>query len=337
MRRSILLAAWLCLCIAGAARAADHLVLQLKWLPQAQFAGYYVAAAKGFYRRAGLAVEIVPGGPAITPSETLKSGRADVAVDWLPAELVAREEGLPVVNFGQIFQGSSLGLTCRRDYGIRRPQDLRGETVSVWFAGNQYPLLAWLAKLGLRSEGARPDVRVVHQGAGVELLLHRRIACISTTTYNETLQLLDAGVRPAQVVVFRYQDFGAAPLEDGLYTLEKNLAAPAMRQRLARFLRATAEGWRYAIANQRETVAIVLRAGASGPGRQHEMLREVAELVADQQDQIGWLDPAAYERTVQLLLAGAPHSVLRQKPVGAWTHAVYDEALTPSAAAPAQR
>jgi NitT/TauT family transport system substrate-binding protein len=321
-----LLVALFCLGISAAARAADNLVLQLKWLPQAQFAGYYVAAAKGYYRHAGLAVTIAPGGPDIDPTAVLASGRADVAVDWMPSALAARERGVPLVNIAQIFRRSSLGLTCRRDSGVRRPQDLRGKTVGVWFAGNQYPFLAWMAKLGLRTAGTTSDVRVLRQGSGVELLTEGRAACISTTSYNEYLQLLDAGMKPARLIVFRYEDLGVATLEDGLYTLDKNIADRAMRQRLARFLRATAEGWHYAIDHQREAVAIVLKAGASRP-RQRRMLREVAKLVEGRRHDIGWLDPAAYERTVAVLLSGAARPVISHAPEGAWTHAVWDEAF----------
>src|SRR5436190_18111536 len=131
------------------ARAADPVVLQLKWLPQSQFAGYYVAEAKGFYRQAGLMVTIKPGGPDIDPAAVLAKGDADVAVHWMPSALAAREQGMPLVNIAQIFQRSAMMLTCRRDSGVRRPADLKGKTLGVWFAGNQYPFLAWMAKLGL--------------------------------------------------------------------------------------------------------------------------------------------------------------------------------------------
>ncbi len=186
---------WLCaamttffLAAAGPAGAGDPLVLQLKWLPDAQFAGYFVAEAKGFYRDAGLDVTIRPGGPDINPSQVLASGGADVAVDWLASALAARDRGVPVVNIAQIFQHSGLQLTCRRDSGVRRPADLKGKTLAVWFAGNEYPFLAWMAKLGLTTGGDKPDVTVLRQGAGVELLVERRAACISTMSYDDELQ-----------------------------------------------------------------------------------------------------------------------------------------------------
>src|SRR5882672_10008545 len=140
-----------CLGLAAPAGAADALVLQLKWLADAQFAGYFVAEAKGYYRDAGLEVTIKPGGPDINPSEVLAAGNADVAVDWMASALAARDRGPPLVNIAQIFHHSGLQLTCRRDSGVRRPADLDGKTLAVWFAGNEYPFLAWMAKLGFNT------------------------------------------------------------------------------------------------------------------------------------------------------------------------------------------
>jgi len=322
----------LCLAAVAPAFAADSMALQLKWLPDAQFAGYFVAAAKGFYRKAELDVTIKPGGPNVNPSQVLASGGADVAVDWLASALAARDRGAPIVNIAQIFQHSGLQLTCRRDSGVRRPADLKGKTLGVWFAGNEYPFLAWMAKLGLATSGDRPDVTVLRQDAGVELLLERRAACISTMSYNEYWQVIDGGMTPSQLVVFRYDDEGVATLEDGLYGLSAKVADPAMRDRLARFVRASVEGWRFATApaHRAEAVRIVVQhsAGDAADPRQAErMLREVAKLVANDRHGLGYLEPAAYERTVDVLLSAASNPVIRKRPEGAWTHEIWDRAF----------
>src|SRR6202051_1838988 len=138
---------------AGAAHAADKLTLQLKWVTQAQFAGYYVAKDKGFYKDAGLDVTIKAGGPDINPSQVIAGGGADVIVDWMPSALATREKGVPIVNISQVFQRSGMELTCRKDSGIKTPADFKGKTLGVWFAGNEYPFLAWMSKLGLKTEG----------------------------------------------------------------------------------------------------------------------------------------------------------------------------------------
>ena len=333
LRRTLvaMLAAF-CFGLCGRAQAADSLVLQLKWLADAQSAGFYVAQAKGFYRQAGLDVTILPGGPDITPSEVLAAGKADVAVDWMPSALAARDKGAPIVNIAQIFQHSGLQLACRRDSGIRRPADFKGKKIGVWFAGNEYPFLAWMAKLGFHTDGPNPDITVLRQGGWVKLLTKKRADCISTMTYNEYGQLLDAGMKPSELVVFRYDDQGVAVLEDGLYVLQPALTDPDRVDRLARFLRASVEGWRYAMVpeHQAETVAIVLRNASPGmtdAPHQQRMLREVARLIPGTDRGIGYLDPATYQRTVDVLLSSTSNPVIRQKPDGSWTHAVWDKAF----------
>src|SRR5271170_4153703 len=123
------LAATSALIAAGAAHAADKVTLQLKWVTQAQFAGYYVAKDKGYYKDANLDVTIKPGGPDIAPEQVIAGGGADVIVDWMPAALAAREKGVPLVNIAQIFEKSGLMLTCRKDSGVKTPADFKGKTL----------------------------------------------------------------------------------------------------------------------------------------------------------------------------------------------------------------
>jgi NitT/TauT family transport system substrate-binding protein len=119
------------------AEAADALTLQLKWVTQAQFAGYYVAKEKGFYDEAGLDVTIKAGGPDINPSQVIAGGGADVVLDWMPSALATREKGVPLVNIAQPFQKSGMMLTCRKETGIAKPADFKGKTLGVWFSGNE--------------------------------------------------------------------------------------------------------------------------------------------------------------------------------------------------------
>jgi NitT/TauT family transport system substrate-binding protein len=313
----------------GSARAADPLTLQLKWVAQAQFAGYYVAAAKGFYKSAGLDVTIRPGGPDVNPSQVIAGGGADVVVDWMPSALAAREKGVPLVNIAQIYERSGLELTCRKDSGIKVPADFRGKTLGVWFSGNEYPFLSWMSKLGFKTDGSPGGVTVLKQGFNVDPLLQKQAACISTMTYNEYWQLIEAGMKPAQLTVFKYEDEGVATLEDGLYTTEAKLKDPAMVDRLARFVKASVQGWKYAIDHQDEAVKIVMdndTAGAQTAAHQKRMMSEVAKLLASGPQGLGYLDPAAYERTVGVLMSGASDPVITKKPEGAWTHAVFDKA-----------
>jgi NitT/TauT family transport system substrate-binding protein len=326
----LILAAVLAIASTGLARAADPLTLQLKWVAQAQFAGYYVAAAKGFYKAAGLDVRIKPGGPDVNPSQVIAGGGADVVVDWMPSALAAREKGVPLVNIAQVFQRSGMELSCRKDSGIHAPADFKGKTLGVWFSGNEYPFLAWMSKLGLKTDGSPAGVTVLKQGFNVDPLLQKQAACISTMTYNEYWQLIEAGMKPEQLIVFKYADEGVATLEDGLYATEATLKDPVKEERLTRFLKASMQGWQYAVDHQDEAVKIVLEndtAGAQTPAHQKRMMSEIAKLVVPAPKGLGYLDEAAYTRTVGELMSGMSDPVITKKPEGAWTHAVWDKAI----------
>jgi NitT/TauT family transport system substrate-binding protein len=307
-----------------AAQAADKVTLQLKWVTQAQFAGYYVAAAKGYYKDAGLDVTINPGGPDVAPEQVIAGGGADVIVDWMPAALAAREKGVPLVNISQPFKKSGLELTCRLDTGIKKPADLKDKTLGVWFSGNEYPFLSWMSKLKLKTDGSAGGVKVVKQGFNVDPLIQKQADCISTMTYNEYWQVIDAGYKPSQLTVFKYEDEGVATLEDGLYVTESKLKDPAFVAKMAKFVKASMQGWDYARKNTDEAAKIVLAAdttGAQTEKHQKQMMSEIAKLLDTGN---GKLDVKDYERTVATLQAGGSDPVITKKPEGAWSHAVYD-------------
>ena len=300
------------------------MTIQLKWVTQSQFAGYYVAQAKGYYKAAGLDVTINPGGPDIAPEQVIAGGGADVIVDWMPAALAAREKGVPLINIAQPFKKSGLELTCRADTGIKKPADLKGKTLGVWFFGNEYPFLSWMSKLGLKTDGSADGVKVVKQGFNVDPLIQKQADCISTMTYNEYWQVIDAGYKPSQLVVFKYENEGVATLEDGLYVMEPKLKDPAFVAKIASFLKASMKGWDYARKNPDEAAKIVLAAdttGAQTEKHQKRMMGEIAKLLDPGE---GKLDPKDYERTVATLMSGGSDPVITKKPEGAWTYAVYD-------------
>ncbi len=332
MRKTILALSLLLAGLAGSAMAADKVTVQLKWLPQAQFAGYYVAQAKGFYKEADLDVTIKPGGPDIAPAQVLAAKGADLTVDWMPSALAAREAGVPMVNVAQIFNRSGMMLTCKKASGVTTSKDFKGKTLGVWFGGNEYPFLSWMGTLGLKTSGANPDVKVLKQGFNVDPLLQNQAACISTMIYNEYWQVIDAGVKASDLVTFPYEDQGVATLEDGLYAREPDLKDAAYVAKIAKFVKASIKGWEYAIKNQDEAVKIVLGADTSGGSTaavQKRQLENVAKLITTSgTPKMGVLDPAAYARTVKVLLAGGSDPVIKKDPgAAAWTHAVTDKAM----------
>lgn len=307
------------------AMAADDVTLQLKWVTQAQFAGYYVALDKGYYEDEDLDVTINPGGPDIAPPQVIAGGGADVIIDWMPSALASREKGVPLVNIAQPFAKSGMELTCLKESGIKSPEDFPGHTLGVWFFGNEYPFLSWMSKLGIPTTGGDKGVTVLKQGFNVDPLLQKQADCISTMTYNEYWQVIDAGISPDDLKVFKYEDQGVATLEDGLYVMEDKLKDPAFVDKMARFVAASMKGWTYAKEHPKEAAEIVLdndATGAQTEKHQVRMMKEIGKLLSD----TGVLDPAAYERTVDTLLSGGSDPVISKKPEGAWTHAVTDKA-----------
>ena len=315
-----LMASAMSLAAVQVASAAD-ITLQLKWVAQSQFAGYYVAEDKGFYDEEGLDVEIKAGGPDIAPEQVIAGGGADVIVAWMGGALVAREKGVPLVNIAQPYQKSGLQLICPKDGPIQTEADFKGHTLGVWFFGNEYPFFAWMNKLGLSTEGGPDGVTVLKQSFDVQPLVQKQADCISVMTYNEYWQAIEAGFKPEDLVVFNYTEMGNDLLEDGLYVLEDKLADPEFKENMVKFVRASMKGWKYAMENPDEAAEIVMDNGGQDENHQKRMMGEVAKLIGDG---TGKLDPAVYERTAKALL---DQKIITKEPEGAYTADNTDAAM----------
>ncbi|MFM2485330.1 ABC transporter substrate-binding protein [Celerinatantimonas yamalensis] len=312
--------------LATTAHAMDKVTLQLKWLPQAQFAGYYVAKEKGFYKDHGIEVTIKPGGTDISPVQVIAGHSADVIVDWMPDALAARESGVPLVNIAQIYNRSGMMLTCKKSSGIHSPADLKGKTLGVWYGGNEYPFFNWMAKLGLKPG---KDIHILKQGFNVDPLLRGQADCISAMNYNEYWQLIDAGMKPDQLISFPYEDEGVSTLEDGLYVLAPDLKKPAFVSKMAKFLAGTFEGWNYAVKHPEEAAKIVVAQDMSGAATlavQQRQMENVAKLITyANTDKMGYLEPKAYHRTINMLLNSGKATVIKKDPGNsAMTHVVWE-------------
>jgi NitT/TauT family transport system substrate-binding protein len=314
-----LMASAMSLAVVQVAAAAD-ITLQLKWVAQSQFAGYYVAEDKGFYEEEGLDVEIKAGGPDIAPEQVIAGGGADVIVAWMGGALVAREKGVPLVNIAQPYQKSGLQLICPKDGPIQTEADFKGHTLGVWFFGNEYPFFAWMNKLGLSTEGGADGVTVLKQSFDVQPLVQKQADCISVMTYNEYWQAIDAGFKPEDLIVFNYTEMGNDLLEDGLYVLEDKLADPEFKENMVKFVRASMKGWKYAMENPDEAAEIVMDNGGQDENHQKRMMGEVAKLIGDG---TGKLDTAVYERTAKALL---DQKIISKEPQGAYTTEITDAA-----------
>jgi len=299
--------------------AADKVTLQLKWVAQGQFAGYFVAKDKGFYSDEGLDVDIKNGGPDIAPEQVIAGGGADVIVTWMAAALAARDKGVDLVNIAQPFAKSGLELICPKDGPVKTEADFKGHTLGVWFYGNEYPFFAWMNKIGLKTEGGADGVTVLKQSFDVQPLIQKQADCISVMTYNEYWQAIDAGFKPEDLIVFNYTALGNDLLEDGLYVLQDKLKDPAFEDKMVRFVRASMKGWHYAVEHPDEAAGMVVDAGGQDENHQKRMVGEVAKLIGD-----GKLDPVTYERTAKALL---DQKIITKAPEGAYTTEITDKAL----------
>ncbi len=183
-----------------------------------------------------------------------------------------------------------------------------------------------MSKLGIATDGSSGGVTVLKQGFNVDPILQKQAECVSTMTYNEYWQIIDAGLGADELVTFKYEDQGVATLEDGLYVLEKNLADAAFVDKMARFVRASMKGWDWARNNSDAAADIVLEndeTGAQTEKHQRRMMGEINKLTANG----GKLDADDYERTVATLMSGGSDPVISQAPTGAWTHKVWDAAF----------
>ncbi|MEP9371860.1 ABC transporter substrate-binding protein [Mesorhizobium sp. KR1-2] len=299
--------------------AADKVTLQLKWVAQGQFGGYFVAKDKGFYEEEGLDVDIKPGGPDIAPEQVIAGGGADVIVTWMAAGLSARDKGVPLVNIAQPYAKSGLELICPKDGPVKTEADFKGHTLGVWFFGNEYPFYAWMHKLGYSTDGGPDGVTVLKQSFDVQPLVQKQADCISVMTYNEYWQAIDAGFKPEDLIVFNYSQLGNDLLEDGLYVMQDKLQDPAFQDKMVRFVRASMKGWKYAVEHPDEAAGAVMDAGGQDENHQKRMMGEVAKLVGD-----GKLDKTLYDRTVKALL---DQKIITKEPEGAYTTEITDKAL----------
>jgi NitT/TauT family transport system substrate-binding protein len=254
---------------------ATNITLQLKWVPQAQFAGYYAAVKKGFYAKEGLNVTLKNGGPNIIPEQVVASGQAQFGVDWLPSLLAARDKGTDLVNIAQVFARSGMTQLTWKSSGIDTIAKMKGKKVANWLGGNQYELFAALTKNGM-DPNHNKGVTIVQQPFDMNLFLKHNVDSASAMTYNELAQVLETGVKASQIDVIKMQDVGTGMLEDGLFSTGKWLKDPANQATAVKFIKASLQGWIYCRDNQAECVDITLQYGPTQQkGQQTLMMNEI--------------------------------------------------------------
>lgn len=310
--------------------------LQLQWLPQGQFAGYFAAIDQGYFEEAGLDVEIIPSGGDIVPQDALANGDVDYAIAWVPKVLGSIEAGAGVTNIAQIFQRSGTLQVAWADSGITSVADFEGKKIGSWGFGNEWEIFAAMAAEGLDST----TVEIITQDFNMNAFLSGDIDAAQAMTYNEYAQLLESVdpetgelYSPDDFTVISYEDTVGAMLQDAIWADTARLDSDeAYQETTVAFLTAVIKGWIFAAENPEEAAQITINAG-SGWGPSHElwMVNETNKLIWPAPNGIGFIDSAAFDNTVAAALSAVNESgaslITAQPPASAWTNEYIERAL----------
>ncbi len=307
--------------------------LQLKWVTQAQFAGYYAAVQQGYYKAAGLDVKIKVGGPSITPETVVVGKQADFGLDWLPNLFATREKGSNLVSIAQVFARSGMTELTWKDSGIDSIAKMKGKKVGVWCCGNQPELFAALNKNGIDPNKAS-DVTIVNQPFTMDLFLQKQVDAAAAMTYNELAQVLETK-NPATGKLYQLSDLnvfkmassqvGTGMLEDNVFVRGDWLKSPANQKTAVAFLKASFQGWIYCRDHQAACVNIVLKNGSLlGRGHQTWQMNEIDKLVWPNTTGIGVPPASAVSQTATI---AKTYGVIKKLPTGATNYTYAKKAV----------
>jgi NitT/TauT family transport system substrate-binding protein len=296
--------------------------VQLKWVPQAQFAGYYAALDLGYYKAAGLDVKLLNGGPNIIPEQVVAAGTAQFGLDWLPSLLSARDQGTQLVNIAQVFARSGMTQLTWKSSGITSVAQFKGKKIANWLGGNQYELFAALNKYGM--DGAtNKGVTIVQQPFNMDLFLNQQVDSASAMTYNELAQVLESKNPKTgklytlkDLNVIKMQNVGTGMLEDGIFSTAKWLSSKANQATAEKFIGASLAGWIYCRDHLAKCVNLTLKAGPTLPkGHQTWMMNEINKLIWPNKSGIGIMNAADFKRTARI---AKQYGVIKKAPSGAY-------------------
>jgi NitT/TauT family transport system substrate-binding protein len=280
--------------------------IQLKWVTQAQFAGFYAAAAEGYYKAAGLDVKLKIGGPNITPEQVVLGGQAQFGLDWLPNLFATNEHGGNLVSIAQVYARSGMTELTWKSSGINSIAKMRGKKVGVWCCGNQPELFAALAKNNIDPNNPK-DVTIVNQPFDMNLFLQHQVDAAAAMTYNELAQVLETkdpktgkliSLNDLNIFKMASSSVGTGMLEDNIFATSKWLKSPANQATAVRFLGASLAGWVYCRDHVQSCVNIVLKNGPTlGHGHQLWEMNEVNKLIWPNATGIGTVPASAIKQT----------------------------------------
>lgn len=300
MNRRTLLAAPLAVPMAARAQGLTRATLRLKWLAQTQFAGFYMALNRGYYREAGIDLTINPGGPNLLTENLVATGADTFGLSGgTDSVFAARERGLPVVCTGVMHQQTPFVFVTRANGPIRQLADFRGKTVTAWFTGANFVLLGMLAQAGLRPG----DFTLQPQQVSVTPFVDGQVDVITATRYNEMWTIVSRMGRDA-LRVFVPDEFGITFPRDTVICSEQT--ARDNPRLVEGFMRASIRGWRDAFRDHKAAVdAVMAVAPTLNRAHQEFMLEEAGKLMvagAAAREGLFWIDRPVIQAAHDFLL-----------------------------------
>ena len=288
--------------------------LQLQWVPQAQFAGYFAAEQQGYFAAENLTVQFVPGGPDVVPQAVgSQPDGPEFTISWVPKVLEAREGGSDLVDIAQVFQRSGTLSLSWKDTSIDEPCKFAGKKVGVWGLGNEYEVTAGALACGLtpgleNNGDPSKQFQKVLQPFDMTLLLTRQIDVAEAMTYNEFAQVLEAQnpetgqlYKPEDLNIINWNSYRVAMLQDAIFARKAWLDQGTNKDVAVRFIRASLKGWIYCRDHPDDCVQYTTDAGSQlGTGHQKWMMNEINALVWPSPIGVGMMDPVFWGQTVKV-------------------------------------
>lgn len=248
--------------------------LRLKWLTQAQFAGFYVALEKGYYKDEGINLTINPGGPNLLTENLVATGADTFGLSGgTDSVFAARDKGMPIVCVGVSHQVTPFVFVAHKDGPIKTIADFKDKKVTTWFTGANHVLSAMLSKVGV--DPASVDIQP--QQVSVTPFVDKQVDVVTATRYNE-LYVINERVGKDNLTLFVPEDSGVSFPRDTLVVSETT--AKESPELVEKFLRASIKGWKEAFANEKEAVDIIMAISPTLNRAQQEfMLSEVKTLM----------------------------------------------------------
>ena len=273
--------------------------LRLQWYPHSQFAGYIIAQEKGFYKEAGLDVTIRPGGPNLSPPQSVASGADDIGIAVPNQVIAARSNGVPLVTIAQIFQDSPNRYILKKENSIEKLSDLKGKKVGLWLGGDEVEFIAMLKSQGMTER----DVTIIPQSYSSVPFLEDNYVLSQVTIYGEMNFLAVQGWTADKFQILCPSDYNSAIFGDLLFCTEDYLKKN--KEVVRNFLEASIKGWQYCIANPDEALKIVLAYNKElSEDSQKLVMKSIIDLITmgdAKQYGIGYINPKELEVAERIL------------------------------------